>query len=117
ASLLGFEFSAKGNSRPEHGGIPGLLWIAQGEGQNLIEPAGHAQGHVRDALTRLTGELTSADGDSLYERVEAERATLRDGRSGRQKGAYKDAEDALARAEQAVTTLSAAKQALDADVD
>src|SRR5690606_10645816 len=61
ASLLGFEFSAKGNSRPEHGGIPGLLWIAQGEGQNLIEPAGHAQGHVRDALTRLTGELRSEE--------------------------------------------------------
>ncbi|OZI56421.1 AAA family ATPase [Bordetella genomosp. 4] len=117
ASLLGFEFSAKGNSRPEHGGIPGLLWIAQGEGQNLLEPAGYAQSHVRDALTRLTGELTSADGDSLYERVEVERAALRDGRSGRPKGAYKDAEDALLRAEESVATLTASKQALDADVD
>lgn len=117
AALLGFEFSAKGNSRPEHGGIPGLLWIAQGEGQNLTDPAGHAQSHVREALTRLTGELTSADGDSLFERVEAERATLRDGRSGRPKGAYKEAEDALSQAEQAVATLTAAKQALDADVD
>jgi len=117
SALLGFEYSAKGNSRPEHGGIPGLLWIAQGEGQNLLEPAGHAQGHVRDALTRLTGELASADGDSLFERVETERAALRDGRSGRPKGAYKDAEDALARAEQSVATLTASKQALDADVD
>ena len=117
AGLLGFEFSAKGGSRPEHGGIPGLLWISQGEGQNLLEPAGHAQTHVRDALTRLTGELTSADGDSLYERVDAERAALRDGRSGRPKGAYKDAEEALARARQDVATLTAARQALDADVD
>lgn len=117
AALLGFEFSAKGGSRAEHGGIPGLLWIEQGAGQNLLEPAGHAQSHVRDALTRLTGELTSADGDSLYERVETERAALRDGRSGRPKGAYKEAEDACQRAEQTVATLTAAKQALDTDVD
>ncbi|MBO9357480.1 AAA family ATPase [Bordetella petrii] len=117
ASLLGFEFPAKGQSRPEHGGIPGLLWIQQGDGQNLAEPAGHAQAHLRDALTRLTGELASADGDFLYERVEAERAALRDARSGRPKGAYKEAEDASQRAAQAADTLAAAKRALDADVD
>ncbi|HYG42856.1 MAG TPA: AAA family ATPase [Bordetella sp.] len=117
ASLLGFEFPAKGHSRPEHGGIPGLLWIQQGEGQNLAEPAGHAQVHLRDALTRLTGELASADGDYLYERVEAERAALRDARSGRPKGPYKEAEDASQRAAQAADTLAAAKRALDADVD
>lgn len=117
AALLGFEFSAKGNSRPEHGGIPGLLWIAQGDGQNLLAPATHAQSHVREALTRLTGELTSADGDSLFERVESERAMLRDGRSGRPKGAYKEAEDALLQTERSVATLMASKQALDADVD
>jgi len=117
ATLLGFEFSAKGNSRPEHGGIPGLLWIAQGEGQNLLAPAQHAQVHVREALTQLTGELASADSDSLFARVESERAMLRDARSGKPKGAYKDAEDALSKAEQSVATLTLAKQALDADVD
>lgn len=117
AGLLGFEFSAKGTSRPEHGGIPGLLWIQQGEGQNLAEPAGHAQGHLREALTRLTGELASADGDYLYERIETERAALRDARSGRPKGAYKEAEDASQRAAQAAEALAAAKRALDADVD
>ena len=117
AALLGFEFPAKGQSRPEHGGIPGLLWIQQGDGHNLLEPAAHAQVHVRDALTRLTGELTSAEGDDLYERVEAERAMLRDARSGRPKGAYKEAEEACARALQAAAELAAAKRALDADVD
>src|SRR5690606_6931293 len=110
-------FSAKGTSRPEHGGIPGLLWIQQGEGQNLAEPAGHAQGHLREALTRLTGELASADGDYLYERIETERAALRDARSRRPKGAYKEAEDASQRAAQAAEALAAAKRALDADVD
>lgn len=117
AALLGFEFSAKGNSRAEHGGIPGLLWISQGDGQNLLEPVGHAQPHVREALTRLTGELSAVDGDSLFTRVEAERAALRDGRSGRPKGVYKEAEDEAARAGQRLQTLVAEKQALDADVD
>ena len=117
AGLLGFEFPAKGSSRPEHGGIPGLLWIAQGEGQNLAEPAAHAQAHLRDALTRLTGELAGADGDYLYERVEAERAALRDARSGRPKGAYRDAEDACLQAMQKAEALAVAKGALDADVD
>lgn len=117
AMLLGFEYAAKGNSRAEHGGIPGLLWVAQGDGQNLLPSAQHAQTYVREALTQLTGELTSADGDSLFERVESERSALRDGRSGRPKGAYKEAEDALLAAEHSVATLLASKQALDADVD
>ena len=30
AQLLGFEFPGRGPSKPEHGGIPGLLWIEQG---------------------------------------------------------------------------------------
>ena len=30
AELLGFRFAGKGASRPEHWGIPGLLWIEQG---------------------------------------------------------------------------------------
>src|SRR3546814_12973691 len=74
-------------------------------------------GYLRDALTRLTGELASADGDHLYQRVEAERAALRDARSGRPKGAYKESEDAGLRAAPASDTLAAAKRALDAVVD
>ena len=65
------------------GGHPGLLWIQQGEGQSLSAPAGHAQGHLREALTRLSGELAAGDGDRLFERVSAERGALLDARNGK----------------------------------
>jgi len=117
AALLGFEFSSRGQSKPEHAGVPGLLWIAQGQGQDLLEPAGHADKHLREALTQLTGELAAGDGDRLFERVAAERAELLDGRSGKPKGAWREAEDAYAQASRHSAELTQAKAQLDADVD
>lgn len=117
ARLLGFEFASRGQRRPEHGGIPGLLWIEQGASSELRAPAGHAQTYLREALTRLSGELTTTDGDRLFERVSTERGALIDGRGGRPKGLYKEAEDALAAAQATHAQLQADKAALDADVD
>src|SRR5665647_1105524 len=42
AELLGFEFPGRGASKPEHWGIPGLLWIEQGAGQDIAESVGNA---------------------------------------------------------------------------
>ncbi|MCZ8439380.1 AAA family ATPase [Achromobacter xylosoxidans] len=117
AALLGFELAARGQSKPDLAGVPGLLWIQQGDGQNLQTAAGHAGGHLREALTQLSGELASGDGDRLYERVAAERASLLDARNGRPKGIYKDAEDALAAAQAERDQCAQAKAQLDADVD
>jgi len=117
AHLLGFEFSAKGQSQAKQAGIPGLLWIRQGEGQELVDPANHAELHLRDALTRLTGEMASSDGDRLFTRVSTERAALLDARAGRPKGIYREAEEALAAAQTLVGALQAEKAQLDADVD
>lgn len=117
AALLGFELAARGQSKPDLAGVPGLLWIQQGDGQNLQAAAGHAGGHLREALTQLSGELASGDGDRLYERVAAERASLLDARNGRPKGIYKDAEDALAAAQAERDQCAQAKAQLDADVD
>ncbi len=117
AALLGFELATRGQSKPDLAGVPGLLWIQQGEGQNLQTAAGHAGSHLREALTQLSGELASGDGDRLYERVAAERATLLDARNGRPKGIYKDAEDALAAAQAERDSCAQAKAQLDADVD
>ncbi|MCH1991930.1 AAA family ATPase [Achromobacter xylosoxidans] len=117
AALLGFELAARGQSKPDLAGVPGLLWIQQGDGQNLQTAAGHAGGHLREALTQLSGELASGDGDRLYERVTAERASLLDARNGRPKGVYKDAEDALAAAQAERDQCAQAKAQLDADVD
>lgn len=117
ARLLGYEFAGRGLSRPEHAGVPGLLWIQQGEGQTLLAPAGHAGTHVRAALTEVSGELAATDGDRLFERVAAERAALLDARGGKPKGAYKEAEEAWARASAQCETLAAAKRQIDDDVD
>ncbi len=117
AALLGFELPGRGQSKPDLAGIPGLLWIQQGDGHNLQEAAGHAGAHLRDALTQLSGELASGDGDRLYERVAAERGALLDARNGRPKGAYKEAEDALARAAAERDECAQAMAQLNADVD
>src|SRR5690606_34510541 len=37
AALLGFQFPGRGASKEEHWGIPGLLWVEQGRGQDLHE--------------------------------------------------------------------------------
>ncbi|MBK9573062.1 MAG: hypothetical protein IPO43_10160 [Rhodoferax sp.] len=42
AELLGFEFPGRGASKPDHWGIPGLLWIEQGTGQDIAESVGNA---------------------------------------------------------------------------
>ena len=117
AVLLGFEMPGRGQSKPDLAGVPGLLWIRQGDGQNLHEAAGYAGSHLRDALTQLSGELASGDGDRLFDRVSAERAALLDARNGRPKGAYKDAEDALARATTERDECGQAMAQLNADVD
>lgn len=117
AGLLGFELPGRGQSKPDLAGIPGLLWIQQGDGHNLQEAASHAGVHLRDALTQLSGELAASDGDRLFERVSSERAALLDARNGRPKGAYKDAEDALARAIAERDDCAQAMAQLNADVD
>jgi hypothetical protein len=116
AQLLGFHFAGKGQSKPEHAGIPGLLWITQGDSQQLLGPAEYAASHLRDALTRLSGEFAASDGDRLFDRVAAERGELLDPR-GRAKGALRQAEDALTEATSRCAQLLLEKQALDADVD
>lgn len=117
AELLGFEFASKGQSKAEHSGVPGLLWIQQGEGQNLLEPAAFAGAHLRDALSQLSGELVTGDSDRVFDRAVEARAALRDARSNRPKGEYKAAEDALTDAIARRTALQAEKNRLDADVD
>lgn len=116
ARLLGFEFAGKGPSKAENSGIPGLLWMEQGSAQSL-SCGKYASMHLREALTQVSGELSSADGDRLYDRVAAERALLLDARLGKPKGPYREAEDALQQAVDEHAVLNQARAELDADVD
>lgn len=59
AELLGFEFPGRGSSKPEHWGIPGLLWIEQGTGQDIAESVGNATDHLRKALDRSVSDVSS----------------------------------------------------------
>ncbi|MFZ7197388.1 AAA family ATPase, partial [Bordetella avium] len=117
ARLLGFEIPGRGQSKPEHAGVPGLLWITQGSGQDIAEPARHADGQVREALTQISGELASTDGDRLFAQVQEARAALLDARGGKPKGVYKAAEEAYVRLGEAREALLRERAELDADVD
>src|SRR5690554_2971280 len=71
AELLGFQFSSKGGSKPEHWGVPGLLWVEQGTGQNIEQAVEHAGVHLKSALKSLVGEVASTGGDELIDQVKA----------------------------------------------
>jgi len=76
ADLLGFELPKRGASRPEQWGIPGLLWIEQGAGQEIQVPVEYAGQHLKAALGGNLGEVTSSTGDELISQVAAERTKL-----------------------------------------
>ncbi|KGA00965.1 hypothetical protein KP05_16025 [Cobetia amphilecti] len=80
AELLGYEFPGRGISKAEHWGIPGLLWVEQGSGQEIRDSVGHAGEHLQSALGQslgdALGEMTSSSGDALISQVELARAQL-----------------------------------------
>src|SRR5690606_10083025 len=62
--------------KPEHWGIPGLLWIEQGAGQEFRDATGHASEHLQAALDQSTGQLASTDGDVVVRKVQERMARL-----------------------------------------
>jgi hypothetical protein len=87
AQIFGFAFAGKGASKSEHWGIPGLLWVEQGTGQDVQLAAQHAREHVHDALQQgqaagsasmraAAGALAATRGDVVLERLRSQRAEL-----------------------------------------
>lgn len=76
AELLGFQHSGRGASKPEHWGIPGLLWIEQGSGQDVRQAVEYAGHHLKSALGASLGEVASSSGDQLIGEVQAQRGVL-----------------------------------------
>jgi len=91
ADLLGFGFAAKGASKPEHQGIPGLLWIEQGQAQEIDEAVGHASTRLHQALAPALSEIASAQGDALIAQVRKERNLLLTEQGGKPRGALQEA--------------------------
>lgn len=76
AELLGYQFPKKGASKEEHWGIPGLLWIEQGTGQDIEKAVEYAGNHLKSALNGLVGEVASTAGDDVIQTVQTQRAAL-----------------------------------------
>ncbi len=76
ADLLGFQFPSRGASKPEHWGIPGLLWVEQGSGQAIHAAVDHATDHLRRALNTSLGEVASSTGERVIDAVRTQRAEL-----------------------------------------
>ncbi|CAM4162050.1 AAA family ATPase [Vreelandella rituensis] len=76
AELLGFQHPARGASKAEHWGIPGLLWIEQGAGHELRPAVEHAADHLQSALGAGLGEVTSSGGDEIIQAVATQKAVF-----------------------------------------
>src|ERR1700744_6605305 len=51
AALLGFSRATRGAMKADQAGVPGLLWVQQGETHDVRDASGHAALYLRDALT------------------------------------------------------------------
>lgn len=107
AALMGFQHAGKGASKAEHWGIPGLLWIQQGSGQDIRDPVSHATGHLRTALDVSLGEVASSQGDDVIAEVQSARDALLTPSAGKPKGAYAAALEKAAELEAALAGLQA----------
>ncbi|MDM0032800.1 AAA family ATPase [Variovorax sp. J22P271] len=97
AQRFGFAFASKGASKSEHWGIPGLLWVEQGTGQELdVDPA---RDHLHDALQgqvgAAAGALAATGGDELLDRFRVQRNELLTS-TGKPRAAYLEAGEAIA---------------------
>ena len=92
AQLFGFSFAGKGASKPENWGIPGLLWVEQGRGQEL--DVSHARDHLHDALRDPAGDsaaaLAASGGDAILDSLRAQRDELLTS-TGKPRAAYAEA--------------------------
>jgi DNA repair exonuclease SbcCD ATPase subunit len=91
AELLGYQYPKRGASKAEHWGIPGLLWVEQGTGQDIEQAIEHAGDHLKSALNSMVGEVASSSGDDLIETVRSQRDTLLTG-TGKPRGDYQQLE-------------------------
>ncbi len=90
AKRLGFGFAGKGASAPGHQGIPGLLWITQGECVELSSRVDAARATLRERLAPVLGGLASTSGSEVLAQLERSLYEIQTP-EGRPRGAYRDA--------------------------
>lgn len=77
AELFGFARSQRGALKPEQAGIPGLLWVQQGDSHRVAERAAPAADYLRGALGQLSGGEVIGGEDVLIKAVEKQLSSLR----------------------------------------
>ncbi|HEY8606114.1 MAG TPA: AAA family ATPase [Noviherbaspirillum sp.] len=117
SALLRFSMPGRGASTAQHGGIPGLLWITQGQGHELAGPAAHAGTHLRQALGELAGGKVEQGEDVLIAAVQKELHKLLTPRTGQPTGDYAEADAALKAARERLQQLQKTQDAFAADVE
>ncbi|RYF34206.1 MAG: GTP-binding protein, partial [Comamonadaceae bacterium] len=114
--MLSFRMSAKGASKAEHHGVPGLLWVQQGTSGQIVTQVDNAHEYISRALGDDLGELAASEGDKVIQRVEQELAVLQT-RTGKPTGEFLRALEALAQKTEALDALQVRIRAYMAQVD
>lgn len=117
AALLGYTYAGRGLSKLEHWGIPGLLWIEQGAGQDLADAVSYAKDRLQGALQSMVGAVASTGGDSVIEALRAQRSELVTDSSKAARGPYLEAKRAFEELDGASNDLAGQLQVYRADVD
>ncbi|QCP47870.1 GTP-binding protein [Trinickia violacea] len=117
AKLVGFSRAERGASRPEHAGIPGLLWVRQGQTNDVRDPGGHASGYIREALSKLAGGETSRGDDALINKVQGELFKLLTEKAKKPTGSLAAVEADLSRLQNERDTLEQQLRNFDEDIN
>ena len=125
AQWLGYQYAAKGVSKPGHWGIPGLLWVNQGEVGALAEAAQFAREPLQQALQapavlnplhQAAVQLAASEGDRLLEHWQAERHQNLTG-GGKTRGELAELTNRVTQLEGELAQLKQAVTAYQQDVE
>jgi hypothetical protein len=90
-TLLGYGYPERGASSERHWGVPGLLWIEQGQGQEIGRAVEYAARSLLSALSQNLAPLVGSAGDALIDEVRAARNALLTSNTARPTGEYASA--------------------------
>lgn len=106
AAKLGFSMPLRGQSKSEHWGLPGLLWVTQGTTQELTEPISNAQRYLDEILRDpLSASVTLTPGDVILDKVRAMRNALLTAGKGQSTGELRAAQEAVRELEARIAEL------------
>lgn len=117
SELLGYTYAGKGASQAHHWGIPGLLWIEQGTGQELTGAVDYARDRLQSALQAMVGAVASTGGDAVIQSLESQRREIVTAANNNPRGDYAAAKRELDELDAAIRDLDSKLSTYQDDVD